>query len=112
MRAMTHGGRLLAVAASVALAITACGGGDSGQTGTSGATGSGGGTFVYGASSDPVTLDGAFVSDGESLRPIRQIFEGLVTTKEGSAEIEPALATKWESSDGRQGRGRSRSGRA
>ena len=55
--------------------------------------------FVYGASSDPVTLDGAFVSDGESLRPIRQIFEGLVTTKPSSTEIQPQLAESWEASD-------------
>jgi peptide/nickel transport system substrate-binding protein len=97
---LTHGGRLLAIAASVALAVTACGGGDTGQTGTGGASGGGGATFVYGASSDPVTLDGAFVSDGESLRPIRQIFEGLVTTKPSSTEIQPQLAESWEASDG------------
>ncbi len=37
-----------------------------------------GGTVVFGAAADPVSLDGSIVSDGESLRPINQIFEGLV----------------------------------
>jgi peptide/nickel transport system substrate-binding protein len=88
--------RLLAAAMGGVLAVTlaACGGGDdSGDEG-----GETGGTMVFGASADPVTLDGAYVSDGESLRPIRQIFEGLVTTAEGSTEIEPRLATEWETS--------------
>ena len=35
---------------------------------------------MFGSSSDPVVLDGAYVSDGESLRVIDQIFETLVTT--------------------------------
>ena len=38
---------------------------------------------------------GASVSDGESLRIIRNIFEGLVTTEEGGTEIIPSLATEW-----------------
>jgi peptide/nickel transport system substrate-binding protein len=58
----------------------------------------GGGTLVFGTSADPVTLDGAYVSDGESLRAIDQIFEGLVTTKQGSTDIEPKLAESWEAS--------------
>ena len=32
------------------------------------------------ASADPVSMDGAYVSDGESLRVVRQLFETLVTT--------------------------------
>ncbi|MQA01346.1 MAG: hypothetical protein GEV07_01015 [Streptosporangiales bacterium] len=76
------------------LAVTVgCGGGDGGTGGTGGTSGSS--TFVYGASSDPVTLDGAYVSDGESLRPIRQIFETLVVTKPGRTDIEPLLAKKY-----------------
>ncbi|MBI4171861.1 MAG: ABC transporter substrate-binding protein [Actinobacteria bacterium] len=46
-------------------------------------------------------LDGALVSDGESLRVIDQIFEGLVALAPGTTEIVPALAESWEaSSDG------------
>ena len=36
-------------------------------------------TLVFGTASDPVVLDGPLVSDGESLRPIDQIFEGLAS---------------------------------
>ena len=52
-------------------------------------------TIVFGTASDPVVLDGPLVSDGESLRPIDQIFEGLVGLKPGSTKVVPALATKW-----------------
>jgi len=54
---------------------------------------------VFGASNDPRILDPALASDGESLRVATQIFEGLVTTKAGSTEIEPALATSWSAND-------------
>jgi peptide/nickel transport system substrate-binding protein len=52
-------------------------------------------TLVFGTAADPVVLDGPLVSDGESLRPIDQIFEGLVGLKAGSTQVVPALATKW-----------------
>ena len=55
-------------------------------------------TFVFAASSDPVSLDPAFASDGESFRVARQIFEGLVGVKAGSADPAPALAESWEQS--------------
>ncbi len=56
-------------------------------------------TMVFGTSADPVVLDGALVSDGESLRAIDQMFEGLVSLELGGTEIVPALATEWEASD-------------
>ena len=43
-------------------------------------------------------LDGSLVSDGESLRPINQIFEGLVGLKPGSTDLVPLLATSWTAS--------------
>ncbi len=52
-------------------------------------------TFVFGASSDPVMLDPAMASDGETFRISRQIFEGLVGAKPGTTDVEPLLATKW-----------------
>ena len=57
-----------------------------------------GGTIVFGSASDPVVLDGSLVSDGESLRPINQMFEGLVGLRNGSTVIKPLLATKWKAS--------------
>ncbi len=52
--------------------------------------------FVFAASSDPVMLDPAMASDGETFRVSRQIFEGLVSSKPGTTDIEPLLATKWD----------------
>ncbi len=62
-------------------------------------SGKAGGTFVFGASADPVVLDGAYVSDGESLRAIHEIFETLVTTEPGGTDIVPSLADSWTTSD-------------
>ncbi len=96
-------GRAAALTASGAMVATlaACGGDTGGENGGEG--GEGGSTFVFAGSADPVILDGAYVSDGESLRAIRQIFDGLVTTKPGGTDIVPALAESWESSpDGKQ----------
>jgi peptide/nickel transport system substrate-binding protein len=58
-----------------------------------------GGTFVFAASADPVALDPAFVSDGESFRVARQMFEGLIGTEPGTPDPAPLLATEWESTD-------------
>jgi peptide/nickel transport system substrate-binding protein len=55
-------------------------------------------TFTFAASSDPKSLDPAFASDGESFRVTRQIFEGLVGTKPGTADPAPLLAEKWTKS--------------
>jgi peptide/nickel transport system substrate-binding protein len=82
-------GKILPLAALALVLVAGCGGdGDSG--------GGGGGELVFGTASDPVVLDGALVSDGESLRPIDQMFEGLVTLKQGSTEVVPGLAESWE----------------
>lgn len=87
--------RLAALALVLGLVAGACGGdGDKDGTGQ----GNTGGTFVFGASADPVTLDGIFVSDGESIRVIYQVFEGLVRTEDGGFKPVPALATEWDSS--------------
>jgi peptide/nickel transport system substrate-binding protein len=89
--------RVLGLGAVLALALTACGGEKStsggGQEGTQQ-----GGTLVFAASADPVSMDPAFISDGESIRVTNQIYEGLVKTKAGSTEIEPSLAKSWTSS--------------
>lgn len=90
-----------AVTASAALVLSGCA--ESQRDDNSGEGGSAGGdvdsTFIFAASSDPKTLDPAFASDGESFRVSRQIFEGLVGVKEGTADPEPLLAESWESSE-------------
>ncbi len=55
-------------------------------------------TLVFGAASDPVIIDGPLVSDGESLRVVDQIFEGLVGLKPGTTVIVPKLALSWKAS--------------
>ena len=100
--------KLLLALAALALVLGAVGcGGDDDDEGAADTTGTAaetteaasGGTLVFGTASDPVVLDGALVSDGESLRPIDQIFETLVSLKPGTTELEPALAESWEISD-------------
>lgn len=84
---------------ALALVAAGCGGGGDKSGGTTtGGTAQAGGTLVFAGASDPVVLDGALVSDGESLRVIDQIFEGLVALKPGTTEIVPALAESWEAS--------------
>jgi len=66
---------------------------------TSGATaGVATGTFVFAGARDPVSMDPALASDGETFRPARQIFEGLVGTKPGTPDPAPLLAESWTSS--------------
>jgi len=91
---------LLAVLTLALMLLAAgCGGGDDkGGEGTTGGEAQAGGTLVFAGASDPVVLDGALVSDGESLRVIDQIFEGLVALAPGTTEIVPALAESWEAS--------------
>ncbi len=93
--------RRFAVISSItaaSLVLAACGGDDDGDDGD-GAEGTAGGSLVFGASADPIILDGALFSDGESARAAYQIFEGLVGTEEGGTEVAPALAESWEASD-------------
>ncbi len=90
---------VVALLAASALVATGC----ASQRGDSGSGGSGGGSskFVFAGSAEPVTLDPFFASDGESFRVARQIFEGLVGTKPGTADPAPRLAKSWDtSSDG------------
>jgi len=51
-------------------------------------------TLIVGQSGLPVTLDTG--QDGNSLTPAIQVVERLVGFKQGSAEIDPLLATSWE----------------
>jgi peptide/nickel transport system substrate-binding protein len=52
-------------------------------------------TLVYAGSADPALLDPALISDGESFRVGRQIFESLVGAKLGGTKIVPSLSTSW-----------------
>lgn len=54
-------------------------------------------TLVVGQSGLPVTLDTG--QDGNSLTPAIQVVERLVGFAQGSAQIEPLLATSWEANE-------------
>lgn len=57
--------------------------------------------LIYGRGGDSVSLDPAKETDGESLNVCDNIFDTLVQFKDGTTEIEPALAQSWEvSADG------------
>lgn len=90
-----HWGRAATALVVTALALTGCAKSD---RDSSGGSGGGGGTFVFAGSAEPVSLDPFFASDGESFRISRQIFEGLVGTKPGTADPAPRLATSWDTS--------------
>ncbi len=85
-----HARRLPALLAGAALVtLTACGGGGT-PTPTDTADATGAGTFVVGAAVDPLSLDPALVTDPDSLRITRQIFETLVTLPDGATAATPS----------------------
>jgi peptide/nickel transport system substrate-binding protein len=102
----THRWRwLLAMLIALSALVAAGCGGDDEESGGGGSEttatsegGESGGTLVFGTSADPVVLDGALVSDGESLRVIDQIYETLIGLKPGTTELVPELAKSWEAS--------------
>lgn len=55
-----------------------------------------GGTLIFAKSKDANRLDPADVTDGESSAVTENLFDGLVRFKDESTDIEPALATSWE----------------
>ena len=90
--------RGLAATTAVALLAGFAGCASQRQEPSAGASGDTKDTFVFAASSDPVMLDPAMASDGETFRIARQQFEGLIGTKPGTTELEPLLATAWKAS--------------
>ena len=95
--------RAAALLGATAVALAGCADSDREEPAAGGASqgaeAASGGTFVFAASSDPVSLDPAFASDGETFRVARQIFEGLVGTEPGTADPAPLLATEWETAE-------------
>ena len=86
----------LAALAATALTLSACA---QSERDDSGSGGDADGTFTFGAAGAPEVFDPFYASDGETFRVTRQIFEGLVEVEEGSSEIGPGLAEKWEPSE-------------
>ena len=58
-------------------------------------------TLIFAQSADPISLDPALISDGESTQITTNVYDNLLQYKKGSTEVEPCLATSWTvSSDG------------
>jgi peptide/nickel transport system substrate-binding protein len=84
----------LATAAAVLLALPGCKPGGVSLITKYGAPD----TFIFARGSDAQKLDPADVDDGESVNTLVQICEGLVRFRSDTLEIEPCLATRWETS--------------
>ncbi|MCG3150439.1 MAG: Periplasmic dipeptide transport protein [Verrucomicrobiae bacterium] len=52
--------------------------------------------LIFARGADSQKLDPADVDDGESVKVLLNVCEGLVRFKHGTAEIEPCLATSWK----------------
>ncbi len=95
------------LATSVALGMAGCAKSDrttnsSTASGSGSATGgTGSDTFTFGAAGAPEVFDPFYASDGETFRVTRQMMQGLLGIKPGTADPEPELAESWEpSTDG------------
>ncbi|MCP2164482.1 ABC transporter substrate-binding protein [Goodfellowiella coeruleoviolacea] len=87
---------ILGLVGVVSLSLSACA---QSQRGTDNSgSGAVGGTLTFGAAGAPKLFDPFYATDGETFRISRQIFEGLVGFKPGTAEAEPRLAERWEQS--------------
>jgi peptide/nickel transport system substrate-binding protein len=87
------------VLTAAALSLTACAQSDR----DSGGSGSGAGgdlkdTLTFGAAGAPELFDPLYATDGETFRVTRQMHEGLLGVKDGSADVQPELAESWTSS--------------
>src|ERR1700730_11053213 len=85
---------VIGMASVAVLSLSACAQSQRATTGGQGATG---GTLVFGAAGKPKNFDPIFNDDGESFRPIRQMYDTLIAYKPGTADLQPALAESWQS---------------
>jgi peptide/nickel transport system substrate-binding protein len=86
------------VAGALAITLAACAESQRDSGAEQGGAGATGGTMVFGAAGAPRSFDPLFAQDGETFRVSRQIYDTLITYKQGTSELEPALATDWSSS--------------
>lgn len=81
----------IAAAAVAALALSACADSNGGDTPADDDA-----HLIFGTAGEALTLDPTFVSDGESNRVARQIYDTLIQLKPGTTEYEGGLAESWE----------------
>lgn len=61
--------------------------------------GTSGGTLVFGRGGDSTSLDPAATTEGEAFKVTVNLFETLINFGEQDTEIQPGLATEWETSE-------------
>ena len=52
-------------------------------------------TLIFGRGGDSITLDPAHIEDGESAKVCDMIYDTLIQYREGTTDLEPALAESW-----------------
>jgi peptide/nickel transport system substrate-binding protein len=85
------------VAGALAVTLAACAESQRDPGTGEGGAGATGGTMVFGAPGAPDNFDPLFAQDGETFRPARQIYDTLITYRQGTSELAPGLATEWSS---------------
>jgi peptide/nickel transport system substrate-binding protein len=83
------------VAGALAITLAACAESQRDSGDEQGGAGATGGTMVFGAAGAPRSFDPLFAQDGETFRVSRQIYDTLITYKQGTSELAPGLATAW-----------------
>jgi len=58
------------------------------------------GALVFGGVGEPVNLEPGNITDNNSTTVQEQIYDRLIAFKPGSTDLEPGLATEWNSSEG------------
>ncbi|WP_051792406.1 ABC transporter substrate-binding protein [Amycolatopsis jejuensis] len=91
----TRRAALIGLAGALAVSLSACAESKRDEGGGGGA----GGTMIFGNTGNPKMFDPIFNDEGETFRITRQMLDTLIQNKPGTAELEPSLATKWESSN-------------
>lgn len=79
--------------------LSACGNDSSSNKGNSNSSSEKENSLVYGRGTDTVSLDPITVTDGESFKVARNIYETLVQFGEEDTSIKPSLAKKWKISE-------------
>ncbi|WP_369130459.1 ABC transporter substrate-binding protein [Modestobacter roseus] len=91
--------RLLFLGTAGALALTACSGGESVDTGNGGGSSGGNNTLVAAVSAQPDQFDPHVTSAYPSFQVLENVYDTLVVPNPEDLTMEPSLATDWETSD-------------
>lgn len=97
--------RFLTVIFAVILVLAACSKdesgskGDAGKGSSEGSNSGAGDTLIVGLEAEPTSFDAHQLSDYNSSRAAMELYDQLVRFKDGSTDLEPSLAEKWDVSE-------------